>query len=244
MNKNIRLSISSIIFFILNIIILLSSIFLRKIYIDMGYNVRVINVFFIINIVILLLCVAFNFYLLKNEDFLLKKVIILAVFVIIIYGIINLGLVSFLNKKNNADYYQMTAKLINYCKDYSCNKFETVNLKNKRKFSLEKKYTDYNNETQLIKIDIIYDKVNIKEINSTVYSSNESYSPYLIKEQLILYLSKFNVELNEENINKAFDKRDIDKVMLKKQTYEVKSVYNNKKLEGFKTMIKISLKDN
>lgn len=244
MNKKIKLNTTSIIFFILNIIILLSMIILRKIYIGLGYDIKILNIVFIVDLIILLLCIVFNIYLLIYDNVLLKRVVISAVLVIICFGIINLCIVSSINKKYNAGYYEITQKLISYCENYYCNKYETINLDNKRKFALEKLYVDYNNETQLIKINVIYDKESIKQIDATIYSSNESYSSYFIKEQLMLYLSNLNIEIDEESINEAFNERDNGKVTMQKQTYKVKSIYEDKNLVGFETKIEISLQDN
>ena len=241
MRKNIKLSTSSIIFFILNIIILISSVVLRNIYINIGYDLKIINIIFILNIIILLLCISFNIYLLIYDNIKLKKVIFLVLSIVVAYSFINIFLTSYVNKKCNEEYFKITEKLTNYCKEFYCSKYETISLKDKRKFRLEKKYTDYNNETQLIEISIIYGKELIKEIDAIIYSSNESYSTFLIKEQLSLYFSNFNIELDEESINSAFEKRDEGNIKFENQIYEVKSIYNKEILDGFKTKIKISL---
>ena len=240
MDKKIKLGPSSIMVFILNIIIFIASIFLKRFYTGLGYYPGILDVTFIINIILLLVCILFNIYILIKDAIPLKKVIISAAIICIFYSIVNFGLVFFANKKYNSSYSRINQKLIIYCKEYYCNKYETFNLKNKRKFSLEKKYRDYNNETQLIKINVIYNKQNIEEIESIIYSSNESYSSYLIKEQLSLYLSNFNIEIEEKKIDEAFKKRD-NNIKYENILYEVKGVYKRKNLEGFKTKIKISL---
>ena len=241
MDKKIIINNSSIIYFVLNIVLLTISLFLKQFYSNIGYSLSLVNITFVINIIILLLSIAFNIYLLLYNNISLKKVIISVVIISIIYSFMNFIMVPLLDKKYNSEYYKTTEKLVSYCKEFSCNKYETSNLKNKKKFSLEKNYTDYNSETQLIKFNVVYDKSGVSNIETVVYSSNESYSSYLIKEQISSYLSKFNVEIVEEKINEAFEKRDNNSIKHNDVIYKVESIYNKDNLDGFKTIMKISL---
>ena len=73
MDKNIKLNTSTIIFFVLNIIIFLCSIFLRRLYITLEYDLKVVNVVFVLNLILLLMSIVFNIYLLKYDNIHIKK---------------------------------------------------------------------------------------------------------------------------------------------------------------------------
>lgn len=241
MNKNIKLSISTIIMFITIIVMFLVSILSRQYYIGIYNNSSSINIVFIINIFILLICTLFNVYLLTNYEYPIKNTIIIIVVAISLYTLINFLFVPVINNSNNSKYYEMTEKLVSYCKNYHCDKYETKNLNEERDFVINKRYIDYNNEEQKIKIHTIYNNKEFTKIKAVIYSSKESYSSYLIKEQLTPYLFNFGIELDELKMNLAFEKRDNGVIKLNNQTYEVISIYEDNLLKGFETKIVIIL---
>ena len=78
-------------------------------------------------------------------------------------------------------------------------------------------------------------------MEGNIYSDNELFSSELIKKQLDGYIKNFNLELNEEMINKAFRNRFEGSIKDGDASYEVMEIYNNNELVKLKTTIKFNL---
>lgn len=244
MDKKIVLKKQTIALFILNIIILLLSIMFKNIYEKLGYYELIINIFFFINMLFLIMGIAVNILMfLKQNSFDYKRTIKILILYFIFYLILNTFIIILINKPIKSSFDKVTNKLVNYCDKYNCDTFNTKTNEQTYEFVLEKKYLDYNGNTNYITIKNYYNNKEIIKIVAEVTSQKELFSEYLIKEEVKEWFSYFDFEVNDELIKEAFNNR-FNNVKTKDNNsfYEVNEIYENKVLTGLKTTITLNVK--
>lgn len=242
MNRNIELNKEIISMFIINAVLLVFAFIIRTLLLKIGFFEYMTNVIFVLNIIMLIIGIVINVLFLNKKSKLYSGntviYIILFVFIIILF---NISLVAIYNK-SLSKYDDITNKILGYCDSYECYKYNTNVKGNLKNITLEKRYFDYNNKENNINISVLYNEKNVTNINIKMNIDNECFSSSMVVENLTAYLNNFNVQLQEDNINEAFNKRDDKEVVRDKITYKVKSIYDdNGTLLYFKIIIDINL---
>lgn len=242
MNKTIDITKNAMILFVVNIIILIGTVFFKFLYTNQGYQPVLVNVIFVINLIILILGIVFNVLFVKNkEKYDNKKSIILVIVVFILFLLLNSVFIIVVNKIYSSGYTKINSTLSSYCDTFGCDKYETVTEDGYEKFIIEKVYFDYDNIENDLKITATYNTEKVIEVEAEIYSRNEMFSETLIKETLKNYFSNFGYEIDESLITEAFEKRFTSSVEKDNATYRVTEIYNKNSLEKLKTTITLNL---
>ncbi len=242
MNKNVDIRKNAIILFVINLIVLMGSLFLNTIYTKQGYSKTLILINLIINILFLIIGVIFNvLFIYKSKQFDNKKctIIILACFVF--YILFNSLFMTVMNSKLNKEYEKINNTLLGYCVSYDCNKYDMIKSKAFREFVFEKTYFDYDNKENKINITVSYNTKKVLNVKAVIYSRNNMFSESIIKDELQDYFSYFNAEIDEAMIKKAFEKRFVGSVNDGNIKYRVEEVYKDNALNKIKTIINLNL---
>lgn len=242
MNKTIDITKNAMILFVVNIIILIGTVFFKFLYTKQGYQPVLVNVIFVINLIILILGIVFNVLFVKNkEKYDNKKSIILVIVVFILFLLFNSVFIIVVDKMYSSGYTKINSTLSSYCDTFGCDKYETVTEDGYEKFIIEKVYFDYDNIENDLKITTTYNTEKVIEVEAEIYSRNEMFSETLIKETLKNYFSNFGYEIDESLITEAFEKRFTSSVEKDSATYRVTEIYNKNSLEKLKTTITLNL---
>lgn len=243
MNKKIDIIKNANILFIVNIIVLISMIFFRTLYLKQGYNSLFINMVFIINILLLIAGIIFNVLFLRDsKKYDNKKCTNIIIGLFIIYLLLNTVFTFLVNIPLNKGYKQINAKLSSYCDTFGCDSFETVNDKKNKKFVIKKMYFDYDNRENELTITTTYNTKEVIKVEAEVYSRSDMYSEALIKDVLKNYFYNFDYDIDESLIKQAFDNRFNSSVKKDNASYKVTEIYNEDTLEKLKTNIVLNLK--
>ncbi len=243
MNKKIDIIKNANILFIVNIIVLISMVFFRTLYIKQGYNALFVNIVFVINILFLVAGIIFNVLFLKDsKKYDNKKCTNVIIMSFIIYLLLNTVLMFLVNIPISKGYRKINEKLSSYCDTYGCDNYETVNDKQNRKFIIKKMYFDYDNRENELTITTTYNTKEVIKVEAVIYSRNDMYSEMLIKDVLKDYFYNFDYEIDEVMIKQAFDNRFSSSVKKDNVSYKVTEVYNDDTLEKLKTNIVLDLK--
>lgn len=238
MNKKVDLKKDAYVLFFINISVLFSLILFNAIFNNMGYLPWLVKLALVLNVSLLLLGIVTNIILIvKGNEQNVKKNIIIFIILFLMYLLFNTAGVYFINKPFDNKYAKITEELSRYCKEYKCDKYETVKKGVYRAFIMNKKYFDYNSNENNIEIMVKYSYENILEITSTVYSENESFSEELIADELNAFYSKINYKILSSKIKEAFDNRFSKEVSYDNSIYKVDEVYKDKQLYKLKTTI-------
>ncbi len=242
MNKIVSITKNTIILFVLNIIVLVGTVFFKFLYTNQGYLPVLVNAVFIANIIILVLGIVFNILFIKNKDkYNTKKSIIFVVIIFIVFLLLNSVFIIGVNKAYSKRFTKINSTLSSYCDSFGCDKYETVLESGYEKFIIEKVYFDYDGMENNLKIITTYDTEKVIEVKALVYSRNEMFSEALIKDSLKEYFNNFDYEIDESLIREAFDKRFTSSVKKDNATYKVTEIYKNDSLEKLKTTIILNL---
>ncbi len=243
MNKKIDIIKNANILFIVNIIVLISMVFFRTLYIKQGYNALFVNIVFVTNISLLITGIIFNVLFLKySKKYDNKKCTNLIITSFIIYLLLNTVFMFLANIPLNKGYKKINEKLSSYCDTYGCDNYETINDNQNRKFIIKKMYFDYDNRENELTITTTYNTKEVIKVEAVIYSRNDMYSEMLIKDVLKDYFYNFDYEIDEVMIKQAFDNRFSSSVKKDNVSYKVTEVYNGDALEKLKTNIVLDLK--
>lgn len=243
MNKKIDIIKNANILFIVNIIVLISMVFFRTLYMKQGYNALFVNIVFAINVLFLVAGIIFNVLFLKDsKKYDNKKCTNVIIMSFIIYLLINTVLMFLVNIPISKGYRKINEKLSFYCDTYGCDNYETINDKQNRKFIIKKMYFDYDNRENELTITTTYNTKEVIKVEAVIYSRNDMYSEMLIKDVLKDYFYNFDYEIDEVMIKQAFDNRFSSSVKKDNVSYKVTEVYNDDTLEKLKTNIVLDLK--
>lgn len=238
MNKKIELKKDSYVLFFINIFVFISTILFNVYFNKAGYFSLLIKLMLVLNVLLLLLGISLNIILIiKKSQLNVRRNIKITIIYFIVFLLVNTLGIYLINKPFDNKYVKITEKLSNYCISYKCDKYETVRNGKYRKFILNKKYYDYNNNENNIKITVKYSYKKILEITSVVYSENELFSENLIAEELNGFYSNFNYKIFSDRIKQAFDNRFIGKISYNNSIYKVNEIYKNKCLYKLKTIV-------
>lgn len=242
-NKEIKLTKTTKILFVINLLVLLSLIAFRYIYNYLVYYPVLVNVFLVINILILLFGIIFNIITLKNENkYNNSKYVKLIIILFIVYLLLNTIGIYIINKPIENKYKKISDKLSSYCTSFYCDTYNTKYVGKNRVFIIKKEYLDYNNNINTIEIKTYYNKNNIYKIDANIYTDNDSFSPNLIKNELDKYFSNFNISLNEEAIEKSFENRFEKEIEKDNIIYRVSEIYDKKVLTKLKIRVICNIK--
>lgn len=240
MNKEIKLTTKEIVLICFLVFILLLTFLFKNYYMYNGYHYYTVIAIFILSLILFAIgIVIFILKLIKNNNEYEKYIIS----VVVICLLLNTFVTILINNTFNNGYNKISDKLLSYCGEYKCDRYETVINKNNRTFKLKKVYQDYNGNFNEIEIGILYTNKKIKKVNATVFSSSTMFSENLIKENLNSYLKNFDISINEKMIKEAFEKRRGGKIHEKNKTYVVEEVYENNTIKSYKTTIIINLNE-
>ena len=242
MNSKVSLNKNIIILFIFNVMVLLLSICFNKIFTYLEYPSYFIRMVQIINCIVLIIGIIFNVVFLKKakkyDD---KKYTIIIIVSFVLYLIFNILGPIIANNIENKKYKPMNQKLISYCKENACEKYIIRNRNNYSTFYIKNAYYDYNKNKYSYTINLKYDDKDISNIVIEILSDNDSYSSELIKQTLSKYTRPFNVDIDTNKIDEAFENRFSSTKCNDKICYEVKEIYEDKALVALRTKIKIEL---
>ncbi len=244
MNKNLEIRRNTNVLFVLNIVVLITMIFFRNYYGKLGYTNVIINSFLIIDILMLILGIIYNVKFIKNADkYDNTKVFIIIMITFFCYLLLNTVGTIAINKVVRGSYAKMASNVSGYCKEYVCDKYETLAMDGHEVFVIYNTYYDYDNKENKLEIRTKYNKDEVVSVVATVYSRKQMFSETLIKENLKDYFYIFDTELVESEIREAFEKRFDGDVTDQNINYKVREIYNKKgELEKLKTVITLELK--
>lgn len=244
MNKNLEIRRNTNVLFVLNIVVLITMIFFRNYYGKLGYTNVIINSFLIIDILMLILGIIYNVKFIKNADkYDNTKVFIIIMITFFCYLLLNTVGTIAINKVVRGSYAKMASNVSGYCKEYVCDKYETLAMDGHEVFVIYNTYYDYDNKENKLEIRTKYNKDEVVSVVATVYSRKQMFSETLIKENLKDYFYIFDTELVESKIREAFEKRFDGDVTDQNINYKVREIYNKKgELEKLKTVITLELK--
>ncbi len=241
MNKQIKIDKNMKIIFIMDLLVFIMNLIFRYIYINIGYYYNLVNIAFIFNIIFLVLCIicTINFIIGKRAVRYFPLIIFLLFGVYILFNTVGMILI---NKPIEKEYKKTARKIISYCQKYSCDTYETKYIKDKRLLVIQKTYFDYDNNENNIVFETLYNKDRILKITAYIDSSSNLYSEELIKNELDGYFERFNKEISEEYILKAFENRFNGNIKHDGILYKVSEIYDNdNNLVKLKTIITIEI---
>lgn len=242
MNKTVDVRKNTILLLIINIIILVATIFFKTLYTKQGYFSLLVNVVFVINLIILTLGIVFNIMFVRKPDkYDNKKYTIMIIIIFVAYLLLNSAFMMFANKGLSSGYTEIGSTLSSYCKEFECDKYETITSGNVEKFVIEKKYYDYEGVQNEIKITTTYNTKKVLLIEAEIYSQKELFSQNLIKNNLDYYFKKFDYEIKEDLIKEAFEKWSDSSIKDNNATYKVTKIYKGNDLNKLKTTITLDL---
>ena len=244
MNKQIEIKPNAKILFVLNICVFLSLILFKIYFSSALYYPSLINVELILNIILLTIGVIFNVLLIiKYDKYNVKKTIVIIILLFIAYIIFNTFGMHILNKPFASKYAKISNQLSCYCDDFLCDTYETIVNGRQRDFIIKKTYYDYNNALNNIEIHTYYNTEEIISIQAIIYSQSNLFSESLIKEELDGYFSKFDKNIDETLIKKAFDNRFKSSIEYENFIYKVSEIYENDNLTKLKTEVTLNFKN-
>lgn len=247
MNKKIHLKKHSIFLFVVNIIVFLLLVLFKTIYDKLNFWIVASNIMLFVNLIILLVGIYFN-YLFVIKDYKYhennKKIYIIISTVFGILLLFNSLGIYLINTIHDSKFQTINDKLIYYCEpdNYYCDSYEIFRNRNDNEFVAHKIYYDYNKNKNNIEIHTKYSSNEVLSVEAIVYSRKDSFSEYLIKENIKDYFLFYNYDINENMIKNAFDNRFKGKVEEDNCSYEVKEEYKKKQLYRLKTIIKLELR--
>lgn len=238
MNSRLDIKKNGYVLFVINIIVLITLIFFRMIYHQLGFYSILLNIFLTINILLLIAGVVFNVLIIKDSNkYDVKKSIIIVIVLFIVYLLLNTVLIYFLNTQMGKGYSKINSTLSSYCESFGCDTYETVTKSGHEEFVINKTYSDYDGEINSLKITVKYNINSIISVTAVVSSRKEMFSPRIIRLELSDYFSNFNCSISEDKIKEAFDNRFTSPVVSDNVTYEVTEVYDDGNLESLRTTI-------
>ena len=238
MEGKIEIKKNGYVLFVINIITLITLVFFRIIYQQLGFYTLLLNIVLAINIIFLIFGIIFNILFIKNVNkYNVKKSIIIIIVIFIFYLLLNTFGVYLINNQIGKGYTKINSMLSFYCESFGCDKYETISGFGYEEFVINKTYYDYDNVANNLEITVSYNTRSVTSVEAVIYSRNEMFSPRIIRLQLENYFSNFNCDINEEKIKEAFDKRFESSVKDGNLTYKVQEVYKDDELESLKTTI-------
>ncbi len=238
MNNQVEIRKNGYVLFVVNIILLITLIFFRMIYQQLGFYTLILNIFLIIDVVLFIIGVIFNIdFIRKIDKYNVKKSIIIVIIIFIIYLLLNTVGIFLINSYMGKGYSSMNSMLSSYCESFGCDKYDTVSGSNYEEFVINKTYDDYDGELNELEITVRYNTSKIIFVRAVVYSRKQMFSPRIIRLELNDYFSNFDYEISEDKIKEAFDNRFSSEVTDGNATYKVTEIYNDGELENLKTTI-------
>lgn len=240
MDKKIELKNKTIVLLVVESIILLTSFLFKNYYVYKGYNTALVYTMLVINILIFILGIIVLYLFLKKSDIYDEKKSIIAISIaFVIFIILNTIVVNLINKPLNKGYEKISEKLVSYCDDYVCERYETLTNKSNRDFIIKKTYVDYNGNYNDLEIKVTYNNKRVTKVTAIVFSSSSLFSERLIVEAIEGYLRKLDITINENKIREALENRNVKSIKENNVIYEVSDVFTDQNLTHLKTTIEI-----
>lgn len=240
MDKKIELKNKTIVLLVVESIILLTSFLFKNYYVYKGYNTALVYTMLVINILIFILGIIVLYLFLKKSDIYDEKKSIIAISIaFVIFILLNTIVVNLINKPLNKGYEKISEKLVSYCEDYGCERYETLTNKENRDFIIKKTYVDYNGIYNDLEIKVTYDNKKVTNVTAIVFSSSSLFSERLIVESIEGYLRKLDITIDENKIRQALETRNVKSIKENNMIYQVSDVYTNQSLTHLKTTIEI-----
>ena len=243
MNKKLILSKNALTLFIFNIVVLITMIFFRIIFLKIGYINVLVNIMFILNVILLILGIISNIIFIKDEKkYNDNKYMLIIMVVFIIYILLNTVGIYIFNKPFQSKYKKFSNQIKNYCNAYRCDKYYTKKQGGYEIFVIENKYFDYNGVENDIIIENKYNTDKIVMVTAKIESQKNSFSEFLITEKIEDYFKNFGYEVSMDKIRAAFNKRFEGSVDHYNANYKVNEIYEKGELKTLETIIKLDLK--
>lgn len=240
MNKKIELKNKTIVLLVVEALILLSSFLFKNYYVYKGYNTALIYTMLVINILIFVFGVVVLCAFLKKPEFYDEKKSIIGISIaFIIFIMLNTIIVNLINKPLNKGYEKISKRLVSYCEDYGCEKYETLTKKGNRDFIIKKTYVDYNGDYNDLEIKVAYDNKRVTKVTAIVFSSSSLFSERLVVESIEGYLRKLDITIDENKIREALENRNVKSIKENNIVYQVSDVFTGENLTHLKTTIEI-----
>ena len=242
MEEKLEIKKNGYVLFVVNIITLITLVFFRIIYSQLGFYSLLLNIFLIINIIFLIVGIIFNVLFIKNVNkYDVKKSIIITLIIFFIYLLLNTVGIYFINSQMSKGYSKINSMLSSYCESFGCDKYDTVSGNGYEDFVINKSYYDYDGSSNNLEITVRYNTNGVDYVEAVIYSRNELFSPRIIRTELSDYYDNFNYKISEDKIKEAFDNRFKSSVKDGNATYRVVEIYKNGALERLKTTINLKI---